>query len=79
MDPVLFQADTVTFCDPRAYAAVVIPAGSFALVIGKERAAAALRNIQESLDPGGRLIVYAEPPQLSVGPTPLRHWSGSLT
>ncbi len=74
LDPVLFEADMVTFSDPGAFAAVVIPAGSFALVTGHERAAAALRNIRESLAPGGRVIVDVEPPQLSAGAAPLRHW-----
>ena len=58
----------VTFSDPGASEAVVIPAGSFALVTGRERAAAALRNVRESLAPAGRLIVDVEPPQLPAGP-----------
>ena len=74
LDPVLFEADMVTFCDPGAFAAVVIPAGSFALVTGRDRAAAALRNIGESLAPAGRLIVDVEPPQLLPAQPPLRHW-----
>ena len=53
LDPVLFEADMVTFRDPGAFAAVVIPTGSFALVTGRDRAAAALRNIRESLAPAG--------------------------
>jgi SAM-dependent methyltransferase len=74
LDPVLFEADMVTFSDPGAFAAVAIPAGSFALVTGRDRAAAALRNIRESLAPPGRLIVDVEPPQLSPGLDPHRHW-----
>ena len=74
LDPVLFEAERVTFRDPGAFAAVVLPAGSFALVIGRDRAAATLRNIRESLAPGGRLIVDVEPPQFSAGPAPVRHW-----
>lgn len=74
LDPVLFEADLVTFCDPGAFAAVVIPAGSFALVTGPERATAALRNIRESLAPAGRLIVDVEPPQLLADQPPFRDW-----
>jgi SAM-dependent methyltransferase len=74
LDPVLLQADMVTFADPGAFEAVVIPAGSFALVTGHDRAAAALRNIRDSLAPAGRLIVDVEPPRLSAGPAPMRHW-----
>jgi SAM-dependent methyltransferase len=74
LDPVLFEADMGTFTDPGAFDAVVIPAGSFALVTGCERAAAALRNARESLAPAGRLIVDVEPPRLSAGPAPLRRW-----
>ncbi|MDT3445086.1 MULTISPECIES: class I SAM-dependent methyltransferase [unclassified Pseudofrankia] len=74
LDPVLFEADLVTFQEPAAFAAVVIPTGSFALVTGRERAAQALRNLRESLRPGGRLIVDVEPLEQSTSPGPLRHW-----
>ncbi len=72
--PVLLQADMVTFSDPGAFEAIVIPAGSFALVTGHDRAAAALRNIRDSLAPGGRFIVDVGPPRLPAGRAPLRHW-----
>jgi SAM-dependent methyltransferase len=74
LDPVLSEADMVAFSDPGAFQAVVIPAGSFALVIGRDRAAAALRNARQSLAAAGRLIVDVEPPQFTPGPFPLRYW-----
>lgn len=74
LDPVLFEADMTEFRSPAAFAAVIIPAGSFALVIGHERAARALRNARESLTPGGRLIVDIEPAQPAARPGPLLHW-----
>jgi SAM-dependent methyltransferase len=74
LDPVLFEADMVTFREPATFDAIIIPAGSFALVTGRERAAQALRNAGESLAPGGRLIVDVEPLRPLSGPEPLRHW-----
>ncbi|ONH25991.1 class I SAM-dependent methyltransferase [Pseudofrankia asymbiotica] len=74
LDPVLFEADMVTFKEPAAFAAIAIPTGSFALVTGRERAAQALRNLRESLRPGGRLIVDVEPLEQSTSPGPLKHW-----
>jgi SAM-dependent methyltransferase len=75
--PELFEADMVTFDAPGAFEAVIIPAGSFALVTGRERAQRALRNIHACLRPGGRLILDAEPLE-PLGPTtavdPLAHW-----
>lgn len=74
LDPLLLEADMVHYSAQGAFETVVIPAGSFALVTGRERAAAALRNAQQSLASGGRLIVDVEPPELSAGPFPLRYW-----
>jgi hypothetical protein len=55
-------------------AAIANSAGSFALVTGHERAAAAPRNIRDNLAPGGRLIAGVEPPRLRAGCAPLRYW-----
>jgi len=74
LSPVLFEADMVTFREPAAFAAIVVPTGSFALVTGRERAARALRNFRKSLLPGGRLIVDVEPLEPPTGPGPLNHW-----
>ncbi|CAO5183066.1 Methyltransferase type 11 [Frankia sp. AiPs1] len=74
LDPVLFEADMTVYREPAAFAAVVIPAGSFALVTGRENAVRALRNIRESLAPGGRLIVDVEPIERPAGPEPMGHW-----
>ncbi|CAJ63085.1 MULTISPECIES: class I SAM-dependent methyltransferase [Frankia] len=75
--PELFEADMTTFNDPSAFDAVIIPAGSFALVTGRDRALRTLRNFHTCLRPGGRLILDAEPLE-PLGPAitvdPLRHW-----
>lgn len=59
----VFQADLLDFREPVTFEAIVVPAGSFALLIGRGRAAAALRNVRDSLVPGGRFIVDVEPPK----------------
>lgn len=74
LDPVLFEADLVSFREPATFEAIIIPAGSFALVIGREHAKQALHNLRASLAPGGRLIVDVEPLQAPTQPEPMGHW-----
>jgi len=76
LDPVLSEADMTTFTSPGRYAAVILPAGSFGLVAGREAALRALGCFRESLRPGGRLIVDVDAPGLMTGPVqaPVRHW-----
>ncbi|WP_018502460.1 class I SAM-dependent methyltransferase [Parafrankia discariae] len=72
--PDLFVADMVTFREPGTFDAVIVPTGSFALVLGRDDALRALRNIRESLRPGGRLIVDVEPLRPSTATHPPGHW-----
>lgn len=74
LDPVLFEADLVTYREPGAYATIIIPTGSFALVLGQEPVERALRNIRASLAPGGRFIVDVEPLDPTAPPGPMGHW-----
>jgi SAM-dependent methyltransferase len=76
LDPVLSEAGMTTFTAPGRYAAVIVPAGSFALVTGRDAALMALGCFRDSLRPGGRLIVDVDAPGLLTGPpqAPVRHW-----
>ena len=74
LDPVLREADMTTFAQPGRYQVVIIPAGSFALLDGRDAAELALAAFWESLVPGGRLIVDVDPPSLITGPEPVRYW-----
>jgi SAM-dependent methyltransferase len=76
LDPVLSEADMTTFTSPGRYTAVILPAGSFGLVAGREAALRALGCFRESLRPGGRLIVDVDAPGPMTGPVqaPVRHW-----
>jgi ubiquinone/menaquinone biosynthesis C-methylase UbiE len=70
----VFEADMVTHYEPGAYAAIVIPTGSFALLPDRDTAVAALRAMYGNLAVGGRLIVDVEPPSLGLEFEPVRHW-----
>ncbi|MGF7234101.1 MAG: class I SAM-dependent methyltransferase [Frankia sp.] len=61
LDVAVFQADLLDFREPSTFEAVIIPTGSFALLTGRDRAATALRNVRDSLVPGGRFLVDVEP------------------
>jgi SAM-dependent methyltransferase len=74
LDPVLRQADMTTFVDAGAYSAVIIPAGSIALLDGRAATSEALAAFQRSLVPGGRLIVDVPAPQPVTGPEEMRYW-----
>jgi SAM-dependent methyltransferase len=74
VDPVLFVADIVDFCEPGAFAAVVLPVGTFALVTGPGLAETALHNIRASLRPGGRFIVDVDVVPATGGPHAPRQW-----
>lgn len=73
LSPVLREADMTTFTQPGAYQAVIIPAGSIALLDG-QAAQQALAAFRESLTPGGRLIVDVPAPRLITEPEPMRYW-----
>jgi SAM-dependent methyltransferase len=76
LDPVLSEADMTTFTSPGRYAAVILPAGSFGLVAGREAALTAFGCFRDSLRVGGRLMLDLDAPGLTTGPASdqVRHW-----
>jgi hypothetical protein len=75
LDPVLHEASMTTFTAPGRYAAVVLPAGSFGLVTGRDAALTALGCFRDSLRAGGRLILDVDAPSLTgPGSDRVRHW-----
>jgi SAM-dependent methyltransferase len=74
LSPELHQADLTEFVRPGAYAAVIMPAGSIALLDGAAATSRALTNFHDSLRPGGRLLVDVPAPDLVGGPEPMRYW-----
>jgi hypothetical protein len=57
-----------------AYEAVIIPAGSIALLNGRKAALQALTCFHDSLVPGGRLFIDVPVPQRAARPETMRHW-----
>lgn len=74
LNPVLEEADMTALARPAAYAAVIMPAGSIALLDGRKATQQALACFHESLLPGGRLIVDVPAPGLVTAPEPMRYW-----
>jgi SAM-dependent methyltransferase len=74
LEPVLHNVDMAEFNGAGRYAAVIIPAGTFALVGGREAAGRALGRMRESLVPGGRLILDLDPPVMRPGRPAMRSW-----
>jgi SAM-dependent methyltransferase len=74
LDPVLREADMTVFVQLAAYEAVIIPAGSIALLDGRKAALQALTCVRDSLVPGGRLVVDVPVPQPAAEPEALRYW-----
>jgi SAM-dependent methyltransferase len=75
LDPVLREADMTVFVQLAAYEAVIIPAGSIALLDGRKATLQALTCFRESLVPGGRLFVdVPATPGPAAGSAALRHW-----
>lgn len=74
LDPVLREADMTSFVQPGAYQAVIIPAGSVALLDGPDATLRALACFRESLVPGGRLLVDVPAQPMVTGPEPVRYW-----
>ncbi|NKN33016.1 class I SAM-dependent methyltransferase [Marichromatium bheemlicum] len=71
----LEQQGFETFSQALAFAAIIIPAGSFQLITDPGRARAVLRRFRAALRPGGRLILDLEPlSALSAPPGAARHW-----
>ena len=73
LDPVLREADMTIFVQLAAYEAVIIPAGSIALLDGRKATLQALTCFRDSLVPGGRLFVDVPVPPPAEH-EPMRYW-----
>ncbi len=62
LEPVLYQQLLEELDLPRGYGFILIPAGSFGLIIDRAAAAEALRRLHRHLLPGGRLVLEIETP-----------------
>jgi SAM-dependent methyltransferase len=74
LDPVLREADMTAFVQLAAYEAVIIPAGSIALLDGRKATLQALTCFRDSLVPGGRLVVDVPVSQPATGHEAMRYW-----
>lgn len=74
LDPVLREADMTVFVQLAAYEAVIIPAGSIALLDGRKATLQALTCFRDSLVPGGLLVVDVPVPRLAAGHEAMRYW-----
>jgi len=74
LDPVLHEADMTVFVQLAAYEAVIIPAGSIALLDGRKATLQALTCFRDSLVPGGRLVVDVPASQPAAGHETTRYW-----
>jgi SAM-dependent methyltransferase len=73
-DPVLREADMTIFVQLAAYEAVIIPAGSIALLDGRKATLQALVCFRDSLVPGGRLFIDVFAPRPAAGHEAMRYW-----
>jgi SAM-dependent methyltransferase len=74
LEPVLRQADMTIFVQLAAYEAVIIPAGSIALLDGRKATLQALACFRDSLIPGGRLFIDVPAPRPGAEHAPMRYW-----
>jgi SAM-dependent methyltransferase len=70
----IFVADMTEYRDPGRFAAAVVAIGSIVLMRDREAVVAALRNLRESLRPGGECYVDVVPPTSFADKGGLRHW-----
>ncbi len=75
LEPVLLNAEMTSFASAEPYSAVIVPAGSITLLLGRETLTRALTCFRECLEPGGRLVVDVPAPQLVSGAEPMRTWA----
>ena len=73
-DAELFVADMAAHRDPGRYDAVLVPTGSIIVLPDRESVLSALRNMRESLRPGGRLYIDVPPLRNFAEKGGLRHW-----
>lgn len=74
LDPVLREADMTVFVRLAAYEAVIVPAGSIALLDGRQATLQALTCFRDSLVPGGHLFVDVPVPRPAARPEAMRCW-----
>lgn len=74
LDPVLREADMTIYVRLAAYEAVIIPAGSIALLDGRKATLQALACFRDSLVPGGRLFVDVPAPRPAAPREAMRYW-----
>ena len=74
LDPLLREADMTIYVRLAAYEAVIIPAGSIALLDGRKATLQALACFRDSLVPGGLLVVDVPVLQRAAGHETMRYW-----
>jgi len=74
LDPVLREGDMTIYVRLAAYEAVIIPAGSIALLDGRKATLQALACFRDSLVPGGRLLVDVPARRPAAGHEGMRYW-----
>lgn len=74
LDPPLHEADMTIYVRLAAYEAVIIPAGSIALLDGRTATLQALACFQDSLVPSGRLLVDVPVPRPAADHEKVRYW-----
>lgn len=74
LDPVLRQADMTSHSEAGAFDAIILPADSIALLDGRAETQRALASFQESLAPGGRLIVDVDAPRMVTSQNQASLW-----
>jgi len=74
LDPVLREVDMTIYVRLAAYEAVIIPAGSIALLDGRKATLQALACFRDSLVPGGHLFVDIPVPRPAAAHEEMRYW-----
>jgi hypothetical protein len=74
LDPVLREADMTIYVRLAAYEAVIIPAGSIALLDGRKATLQALACFRDSLVSGGQLFVDVPAPGTVAAHEGMRYW-----
>ncbi|WP_114571971.1 class I SAM-dependent methyltransferase [Exiguobacterium flavidum] len=72
--PVLYEGALETIDLPHDYEAIIIPAGSFALIEERSASISTLRRLYDHLEPGGRLILDLSLPET---PSAISAFSGT--
>lgn len=76
LSPLLYKDEMHNYQLHQQYGAIIIPAGSFQLLEGREIAVSALQNIYDHIIPGGRFIVdLFQPTNLDLKFVSTRTWN----